>query len=586
MSRTLSQATKVNHGSYPGTSRADERPRNLLPRSSIHIAPRPSVYDALQPGEIRVVDIIPSHDRSTLIRAALRRQPLRYAKYEALSLACGSEELRAVVEVNGQPFSISSSLLEALRALRNKTNKRTVWVDSICVNQKDAEEKEKHIRLGAEIEGHASAVISCPWGSSTSRGILDVDGTVSTQWLIPSRTLSPPWNSAVSQAGDLETERCFDLTDCPSYYGSPPALTYSPKSPQTTSTFSSPDLSSDAQFQELCLNGMPYQFGRDSPFISTVDGPGLQQLLPNDEGVGKIPGRSQRKRSLLTAFPDELETPRSRKSQQAQPLSTGDNEQGPNVVFACPFQRFNPQKYHRCLKYTLNRIKDVKQHIYRQHSQPTLYCARCYEEFTTAGDRDAHSRLAVCEKRNPPQFEGITEQQRNELKKSSPKKKPLEEQWFELWEVVFPGRQRPQSAFIRNYVEEMIPMLRDLWDKKKAEIISGVMKARAGPATVDGDLIFDVMGFVFDRFEAETHHSSQASNTEPHEAGAGSLQQMTKFDSQFSGAEPCFEFTGAFEEPDLTHIGILDLDFGCAMDRGNHCFSQNGPAPLDARLGD
>ncbi|KAG8162726.1 hypothetical protein KVR01_007204 [Diaporthe batatas] len=173
--------------------------------------------------------------------------------------------------------------------------------------------------------------------------------------------------------------------------------------------------------------------------------------------------------------------------------------------------------------------------------------------------RDDHSRRADCEKRSPPEFEGITEQQKNELKKSSPKKKPLEEQWFELWEVVFPGRQRPQSAVIRNYVEEMVPLLRDLWNDKKSEIISGVMEARDGPAVVDVGLIANIMSSVFDRFEAETARSSQGCHTEWPEARIGSPQHSAKIDSGLRGAESGFNFEDPFETQYLSQIGLLDI---------------------------
>lgn len=583
MSRTLPQGTKANLGSFPGTIRADERPRNSLTRSPIPIAPRPSVYDSVQPGEIRLVDIFPSEDRSTPIRAALRRQPLRYAIYEALSLACRSEELPAIVEVNGQPFSISSSLLEALRALRTEKNNRTLWVDSICVNQNDVEERGEQAGLENKALEHATAVIAWPWGKSANKDALD--DRVPAQWLIPSRTLSPAWSSAISQVGGLEIEHSFDFRDCHTYIESPPALTSSPKSPQPTSASSSPGLKTDPQFQDMCLEVMQYPIGCDSPFMGSADDADLlQQQLPADKTMGNMFNPSERKRSLVTAFPDELVHPCHRKVQQIQPISATHSEGAANIVFACPFHRFNPQKYHRCLKYTLNRIKDVKQHIYRQHSRPSLYCARCYQVFTTIGDRDVHSRRADCDTRSPPEFEGITDQQRNELKKSSPKKKPLDEQWFELWEVVFPGRRRPQSPFIGNHVEEIVPLLREIWNEKKAAIISGVIETRGRPTAVDDNFIADIMGSVFDSFEAETARSSHGSNTERSETQIQQLQDTTNLDSGFGGAESCFEFAVPIQEQGIPQIDLLDFNLGCTVDNEDYYSLPHAPTPLQADL--
>ncbi|KAH8743357.1 hypothetical protein F5883DRAFT_508222 [Diaporthe sp. PMI_573] len=195
-----------------------------------------------------------------------------------------------------------------------------------------------------------------------------------------------------------------------------------------------------------------------------------------------------------------MPAPSSQKDKYTQSIGTEHNEQGFSTVFACPFQKSNPQKYHRCLKYTLNRIKDVKKHIYRQHTKPPYYCAPCYELFTSAGARDKHSRCADCEKRQPFQFEGISDDQRNKLKKNSTRKKSLHEQWFEMWDVIFPGCPRPQSAFMSNYIEEMVPLLRGFWNEKKAEIISDVANIRSGGSEVDSGLLADIMDSFFDRF--------------------------------------------------------------------------------------
>jgi hypothetical protein len=190
---------------------------------------------------------------------------------------------------------------------------------------------------------------------------------------------------------------------------------------------------------------------------------------------------SQYETSLVAAFPNDMPAPGNQKNEYAQNIRADSNGQESITAFACPFQKSNPQKYHRCLKYTLNRIKDVKQHIYRQHTKPPYYCARCYKLFTSPGARDEHSRRADCEKRQSFQFEGISEDQRNQLKKSSARKKPPHEQWFDMWDVLFPGRPHPQSAFIGNYIGEMVPLLRGFWNEKKAEIISGVTNIESGP---------------------------------------------------------------------------------------------------------
>lgn len=567
MTRTPTQVYKTCHGSYPSTIQFDGRPRKTLPRSPILIAPKPFAYDVLQPGEIRLLKISPSQDRSTPIRAELKHQPLRYGTYEALSHVWGSEEPRATMNVNGQPFTVSESLLGALRDLRKETKDRTLWVDSICINQNDGQERGEQLRRMAEIRSHATDVIAWPHNKSGKKAALD--DVILDPRLISIRASSPPTrNPAIPQLGEIDNEHSFDIQRSQLYFESSPALTSSPGSPQTNSASSSPDSNGNMQ-QTYSMDFLPYDFDCNNSGTIDIDQLGLGQLFSSYDAMANITDTPQRKRSLVTAFPDDLSAPCNQKVQQIQPISADSNERISNVVFACPFQRASPQKHHRCLKYTLNRIKDVKQHIYRQHSQPHFYCARCYETFTSSGSRDVHSRRADCEKRDPPQFEGISEQQRNELKKTSPKRKPLHEQWFEVWDVIFPKLQRPQSAFLGSYVEETVPLLRDIWNSKKAEIISGVLDSRGTGDGVDSHLLAAVMSSVFDRFEAETTRSSQGNLIGTlHKSEIASFQPTELKDSDFY-----IDFGDIFdqEELPLPQIYRPDLHTACGVDPRNHC---------------
>lgn len=570
MTRTPTQVYKTCHGSYPGTI-LDGRPRKTLTRSPILIAPKPFAYDTLQPGEIRLLEISPSQDRSTPIRAELTHQPLRYGTYEALSYAWGSEEPRATINVNGKPFTVSENLLEALRDLRKETKDRTLWVDSICVNQNDGQERGEQLRRMAEIRGHATDVITGPCDKSGKKAALD--DMILDPRLISIRASSPPTrNLALPQIGETDSQNLLDIRGSQLYFESSPGLSSSPGSPQTSSASSTPSSNGEYHMQQTySMDFLPFDFGCNDSGTINIDRLDLGQIFSSDDIMANITNTPQRKRSLVTAFPDDLSAPCNQKVRQTQSISADSNERISNIVFACPFQRANPRKHHRCLKYTLNRIKDVKQHIYRQHSQPHFYCARCYEIFTSSGARDIHSRRADCDKREPPQFEGISEQQRNELKKTTPKKKPLHEQWFEVWEVVFPGTPRPQSAFIGSYVEEMVPVLRDIWNSKKAEIISGVLDSRTRGNGVDSQVLADVMGSVFDRFEAETTRSLQGNLIETTASSdITSFQPKALEDSEF-----CFDFGDPFDQQGLPQIDTPDFHTACGVDLSNYYYCQS-----------
>ncbi|KAI1635809.1 hypothetical protein F4809DRAFT_427506 [Biscogniauxia mediterranea] len=64
--------------------------------------------------------------------------------------------------------------------------------------------------------------------------------------------------------------------------------------------------------------------------------------------------------------------------------------------FACPFDKSNSNKYSDCRTNILTRIKDVKQHVYRKHSKPHLYCPFCFQVFANANSRDTHIRQETC----------------------------------------------------------------------------------------------------------------------------------------------------------------------------------------------
>ncbi|TGO40538.1 hypothetical protein BHYA_0035g00120 [Botrytis hyacinthi] len=69
-------------------------------------------------------------------------------KYEALSYVWGSTENRITAHVLGETLStiqIGASLAVALRQLRYTDRPRTLWVDSICINQNDIPERSHEI---------------------------------------------------------------------------------------------------------------------------------------------------------------------------------------------------------------------------------------------------------------------------------------------------------------------------------------------------------------------------------------------------------------------------------------------------------
>jgi hypothetical protein len=78
---------------------------------------------------------------------SLSKQP----KYEALSYAWGDKGNSRCITVDGQPFSIGTMLELALRRLRNSESPRILWVDCLCINQKDVHERNNQVALMQDI---------------------------------------------------------------------------------------------------------------------------------------------------------------------------------------------------------------------------------------------------------------------------------------------------------------------------------------------------------------------------------------------------------------------------------------------------
>ncbi|KAF5529765.1 het-domain-containing protein [Fusarium napiforme] len=108
------------------------------------------LYKPLAAREIRLLVIQPGVFRERL-RCVLKTVSLddELPRFEALSYRWN--ELRDTVIVDDHTISVPSDLAWFLRRLRRKATPRTVWADSICINQSDNEEKGHQVSMMREI---------------------------------------------------------------------------------------------------------------------------------------------------------------------------------------------------------------------------------------------------------------------------------------------------------------------------------------------------------------------------------------------------------------------------------------------------
>jgi hypothetical protein len=129
--------------------------------------------------EIRLLDVKPARRLDEPLRATIRHVKLHEAEYTALSYVWGQQDddrsdiaikyktgtrqyLASKLPGNsGSPtytHEIGSSLANALRHLRQKYRKITIWTDALCINQTDEQEKSWHIGLMRSVYTEAEEV--------------------------------------------------------------------------------------------------------------------------------------------------------------------------------------------------------------------------------------------------------------------------------------------------------------------------------------------------------------------------------------------------------------------------------------------
>jgi hypothetical protein len=79
-------------------------------------------------------------------------------KYDTVSYAWGSESHDRPILVDGRVFFVSFTLEAALREFRAR-DYSNVWVDAICIDQNDVDERNSQVRLMAEIYKQSSRLL-------------------------------------------------------------------------------------------------------------------------------------------------------------------------------------------------------------------------------------------------------------------------------------------------------------------------------------------------------------------------------------------------------------------------------------------
>jgi len=128
-----------------------------------------SSYQYLQlPSEgeyIRLLCLLPNKSKAAPLQCKIHNYSLwtfglRTHRYEALSYVWGDPNETLPIYVDNNQFHITANLYFALSHLRDHAFERILWVDAICINQKNLEEQSQQVQLMANIYSNAHRVIA------------------------------------------------------------------------------------------------------------------------------------------------------------------------------------------------------------------------------------------------------------------------------------------------------------------------------------------------------------------------------------------------------------------------------------------
>jgi hypothetical protein len=119
-------------------------------------------YGILQhPREIRLLKLLPAqhHEpiRCEFISIELDDESL--PAYEAIAYTWGDGTIKHEVFFEGKKLGITDSVKDILLELRGSETERVLWIDTMCINQKDIDERNRQVWLMGQVYSKTKAVI-------------------------------------------------------------------------------------------------------------------------------------------------------------------------------------------------------------------------------------------------------------------------------------------------------------------------------------------------------------------------------------------------------------------------------------------
>ncbi|KAI0973457.1 heterokaryon incompatibility protein-domain-containing protein [Xylaria arbuscula] len=121
--------------------------------------------------DIRLLCILPGVEGQPL-RCLLYSKPRSSTRYQALSYVWGDPKLERFIMVNSKRCVIGKNLYDCLVRLRRPDTKCELWVDALCINQADLQERSEQVLCMGELYRNADKVLI--WLGPDVPGIGDI----------------------------------------------------------------------------------------------------------------------------------------------------------------------------------------------------------------------------------------------------------------------------------------------------------------------------------------------------------------------------------------------------------------------------
>ena len=80
-------------------------------------------------------------------------------EYEALSYVWGDPNVTRPISCGSTQLNVTVNLFAALLAVRSCSYPRLLWVDAICIDQKNIKERDQQVRIMGDIYSQAKQVL-------------------------------------------------------------------------------------------------------------------------------------------------------------------------------------------------------------------------------------------------------------------------------------------------------------------------------------------------------------------------------------------------------------------------------------------